>query len=280
MSSPAITSASTEFLALVNVLADAAGAESMRHFRMPLDIITKADDSPVTLADRAAETAMRAILGAQRPADGIYGEEHGAERLDAEHVWVLDPIDGTRSFITGSPLWGTLIGVLARDARAGDGTGRVVLGLIDMPVLGERWIGQAGIGAQRNGVAVQASQCSSVAQARIVTTSPDLFSADELHAFDVLSKRCAMRRFGGDCYGYAQLAGGTIDLVVEAGLQPSDYLGPAGLIEAAGGVITDWRGRPLGLHSNGRVIAAATPALHAQALVALRDVPEQSALVA
>jgi inositol-phosphate phosphatase/L-galactose 1-phosphate phosphatase/histidinol-phosphatase len=267
---------STEFLRVANALADAAGTESMRHFRTPLDIITKADDSPVTLADRAAETAMRAILGAQRPADGIYGEEHGPERLDAEHIWVLDPIDGTRSFITGSPLWGTLIGVLERNAGTADsdGTGRIVLGLVDMPVLGERWIGQLGIGAQRNGVAVKVSQCNSVAHARIVTTSPDIFSTDELQAFDALSKRCAMRRFGGDCYGYAQLAGGTIDLVVEAGLQPYDYLGPAGLIEAAGGVITDWRGRPLGLQSNGRVLAAATAALHAEALVTLRDVPE------
>jgi len=269
---------STEFLRVAHALADAAGTESMRHFRTPLDIITKADDSPVTLADRAAETAMRTILGTQRPTDGIYGEEHGPERLDAEHIWVLDPIDGTRSFITGSPLWGTLIGLLERDANDANGPGRVVLGMIDMPVLGERWIGQAGVGAQRNGVAVRASQCNTVAQARIVTTSPDLFSVDELHAFDILSKRCAMRRFGGDCYGYAQLAGGTIDLVVEAGLQPYDYLGPAGLIEAAGGVITDWRGRPLGLYSNGRVLAAATPALHAEALAALRDVPELQAV--
>lgn len=268
---------SPEFLRVAHALADVAAIESMRHFRTPLDIITKADDSPVTLADRAAETAMRAVLGAQRPADGIYGEEHGPERLDAEHVWVLDPIDGTRSFITGSPLWGTLIGVLERHAGAAAGAGRVVLGMIDMPVLGERWIGQAGVGAQRNGVAVRASQCSTVAQARIVTTSPDIFSADEWQAFDVLSRRCAMRRFGGDCYGYAQLAGGTIDLVVESGLQPYDYLGPAGLIEAAGGVITDWRGRPLGLQSNGRVLAAATPALHAEALAALRDVPEFAA---
>ncbi len=278
--SPPVPTAPTELLALANALADAAGSESMRHFRTPLDVITKADDSPVTLADRAAETAMRAILGAQRPVDGIYGEEHGPERLDAGHIWVLDPIDGTRSFITGSPLWGTLIGVLARHAGApgSQDTTRVVLGMIDMPVLGERWVGQAGIGAQRNGVAVKASSCRSVSQARIVTTSPDIFSADEWQAFDALSKRCAMRRFGGDCYGYAQLAGGTIDLVVEAGLQPYDCLGPAGLIEAAGGVITDWRGRPLDLRSNGRVLAAATLALHAQALVALRGVPELQVL--
>ncbi|MDB5732102.1 MAG: hisN [Variovorax sp.] len=255
-------------LPIAHALADAAAAESMRYFRTPLDIITKADESPVTLADRAAETAMRDILGARCPADGIYGEEHGRERLDAGRVWVLDPIDGTRSFITGSPLWGTLIGLVEG--------GRITLGLIDMPVLGERWIGRAGPDgaavAERNGHPVRASGCQALAQARIVTTSPDIFSADEWRAFDALSRRCAMRRFGGDCYGYAQLAGGTIDLVVESGLQPYDFLGPAGLIEAAGGIVTDWRGRPLGLDSGGRVVAAATPALHAEALAGLRDV--------
>jgi inositol-phosphate phosphatase/L-galactose 1-phosphate phosphatase/histidinol-phosphatase len=256
------SASAADLLRIAHALADAAAAQSLPHFRQPLDIITKADESPVTLADRAAETAMRAILAAQCPADGIYGEEHGLERLDAARVWVLDPIDGTRSFITGSPLWGTLIGVLE--------AGRVTLGMVDMPVLGERWIGQAGLGAQRNGQAVRASACAELAQARIITTSPDIFAPADWQVFDRLSRRCAMRRFGGDCYGYAQLAGGTIDLVVEAGLQPYDYLGPAGLIEAAGGVITDWQGAPLGLASDGRVIAAATPALHRAALALLQ----------
>ena len=251
-----------DLLRTAHALADAAAAQSMAYFRTPLDIITKADESPVTLADRAAETAMRAVLADAMPGDGIYGEEHGSERLEAGRVWVIDPIDGTRSFITASPLWGTLIGVL-------EGA-RVVLGMVDMPVLGERWVGQAGLGAHRNGVAVRASGCMEIAQARIVTTSPDIFNAADWQAFDALSRRCAMRRFGGDCYGYAQLAGGTVDLVVETGLQPYDYLGPAGLIEAAGGVITDWQGQPLGLKSDGRVIAAATPALHLAALELLR----------
>lgn len=248
-------------LRTAHALADAAAARSMAYFRTPLDVLTKADESPVTLADRAAEAAMREILGATLPDDGIYGEEHGSERLEAKRVWVLDPIDGTRSFITGSPLWGTLIGVL-------EGA-RVVLGVVDMPVLRERWTGRAGIGADRDGTPVRASGCTRLAEARIVTTSPDIFGADDWRAFDALSRRCAMRRFGGDCYGYAQLAGGTIDLVVEAGLQPYDYLGPTGLIEAAGGVVTDWAGRPLGLDSDGRVVAAATPELHRQALEAL-----------
>ncbi|SEA98987.1 histidinol-phosphatase [Variovorax sp. YR216] len=245
-------------LRVAHALADAAAAHSMRLFRTPLDIIAKADESPVTRADREAEQAMRDILAAQRPADGIFGEEHGLERVGAERVWVLDPIDGTRSFITGSPLWGTLIALVRG--------GRVELGMVDMPVLGERWIGQPGTGAHRNGQAVRVRDCSAIADARIVTTSPDIFNAEDWQAFDRLSRRCAMRRFGGDCYGYAQLAGGTIDLVVETGLQPYDYLGPTGLIEAAGGIVTDWEGRPLGLQSDGRVVAAATRELHRQAL--------------
>ncbi|SCK42232.1 histidinol-phosphatase, inositol monophosphatase family [Variovorax sp. HW608] len=245
-------------LRVAHALADAAAAHSMRLFRTPLDIIAKADESPVTRADREAEQAMRDILGAQRPADGIFGEEHGLTRLEAERVWVLDPIDGTRSFITGSPLWGTLIALVRG--------GRVELGMVDMPVLGERWIGQPGIGAERNGQAVRVRDCTAIADARIVTTSPDIFNAADWQAFDRLSRKCAMRRFGGDCYGYAQLAGGTIDLVVETGLQPYDYLGPTGLIEAAGGIVTDWEGRPLGLQSDGRVVAAATRELHRQAL--------------
>ena len=261
-----MSSSAFDLQRVANRLADAAATQSLAYFRTPLDVLTKADDSPVTLADRAAETAMRRILGAECPQDGIYGEEHGPERLDAARIWVLDPIDGTRSFITGSPLWGVLIGLL----EAGDdGQMRVTLGIVDMPVLGERWIGQAGQGARRNGQPVRVSACTEVAQARIVTTSPDIFNAADWQAFDRLSRQCAMRRFGGDCYGYAQLAGGTIDLVVECGLQPYDYLGPAGLIEAAGGVITDWEGQPLGLQSDGRVIAAATPSLHRAALAIL-----------
>ena len=255
------TSTPADDLRVAHALADAAAAHSLRLFRTPLEIIAKADESPVTQADRAAESAMRDILAAERPAEGIFGEEHGRERLDAESIWVLDPIDGTRSFITGSPLWGTLIALLRG--------GRVELGMVDMPVLGERWVGQPGAGALRNGQPVRARDCRSIAEARIVTTSPDIFNAADWQAFDRLSRRCAMRRFGGDCYGYAQLAGGTIDLVVETGLQPYDYLGPTGLIEAAGGIVTDWEGRPLGLASDGRVIAAATRELHQQALAVL-----------
>ncbi|MGJ7613334.1 MULTISPECIES: histidinol-phosphatase [unclassified Variovorax] len=251
----------TDYLSLACRLADLAAAHSVPNFRTSLDIEFKDDASPVTMADRAAEAAMRELLGREVPDHGILGEEYGRERLDAEHVWVLDPIDGTKSFITGSPLWGTLIALVHR--------GEPTLGLVDMPMLGERWTGQKGEGARRNGMAVRTRQCTQLAQARLLTTSPDSFSSSQWDDFERLSKRCAMRRFGGDCYGYAQLAGGHIDLVAECGLQPYDYMALVGVVEAAGGVITDWEGRALGFGSDGRVLAAATRALHAQALEVL-----------
>lgn len=248
--------------ALAHALADAARAHSLRYFRTPLDVLTKSDESPVTVADREAEAAMRALLQAQAPAHGILGEEHGRERLDADYVWVIDPIDGTKSFITGSPLWGTLVALLHQ--------GRPVLGLMDLPVLGERWTAVAGQPTQCNGRPMRASGCAQLSQARVYTTSPDAFGAQDWQRFDRLSRQCALRRFGGDCYAYAQLAGGHVDLVVEAGLQPYDYLSLVCLVEGAGGCITDWQGRALTVASDGRVVAAATPGLHAQALAQLQ----------
>lgn len=257
---------------LAHRLADLAAQHSLPNFRTTLEVHAKADASPVTMADRAAESAMRALLSESVPAHGILGEEHGRERLDADHVWVLDPIDGTKSFITGSPLWGTLIALVHR--------GRVELGLIDMPMLGERWIGSSGRGAHRNGRAVRVSGCMNLAKARIVTTSPDAFAPEEWAAYESLSRACAMRRFGGDCYGYAQLAGGHVDLVAECQLQPYDYMALVGVVEGAGGVISDWRGRPLSIHSDGRVLASATVELHRQALDVLATVPEDQATTA
>jgi myo-inositol-1(or 4)-monophosphatase len=261
-----------EHLSLAARLADIAAAHSLPSFRTGLSFDLKADASPVTMADRAAEAAMRVVLADVVPTHGILGEEHGSERVDAERVWVLDPIDGTKSFITGSPLWGTLI-ALVHDGRA-------EIGLIDMPVLGERWIGQPGLGARCNGRPVHVSHCTALAQARILTTSPDAFAPDEWAAYDAMSRRGALRRFGGDCYGYAQLAGGHVDLVAECQLQPYDYMALVGVVEGAGGVITDWRGRALSIHSNGRVLAAATAALHREALAVLAEVPDNAGVVA
>lgn len=242
-------------------LADRVRPLSRKWFRHSLDVDTKADDSPVTQADRQVEEALREAIASHHPGHGIFGEEFGPSHAEAEFVWSLDPIDGTRAFISGNPLWGTLLALLQR--------GRPVLGLIDIPMLDERWIGLAGEATRFNGEPCTASACADLSGAILYATSPDIFSVAELAAFDTLATQTRMRRFGGDCYSYGLLASGHVDLVVEAGLQPYDYLALAPVIEGAGGVMTDWSGQPLGLASQGRVIAAATPALHRQAMQAL-----------
>jgi myo-inositol-1(or 4)-monophosphatase len=239
-------------------LADEARSLALRYFRTRLDIIDKADESPVTIADREVEAAMRKRIGERYPGHGILGEEHGRAATDAEFVWVLDPIDGTRSFISGSPLWGVLIALLWR--------GRPVLGLIDAPVTGERWFAVAGQGASLNGTPARASACTALADACLYSTSPDIFDADGWDRFERVRKQTKMRRFGGDCYSYGLLASGHIDLVIESGLQPYDYLATVTVLAEAGAVITDWEGQPLTMASNGNVIAAANATLHAEAL--------------
>lgn len=251
----------TAALDLAHELAETAGAIARRHFRTRLDVALKADDSPVTIADKGIEAALRARLAQAFPTHGILGEEQGSEHLEADYVWVIDPIDGTKSFITGSPLWGTLLALLHH--------GRPVLGMIDAPFTRERWLASGSAAAQCNDQPIRTSGCTQLAQARIYTTSPDAFSAADWLRYDALSKRAALRRFGGDCYSYGQLASGHVDLIVESSLQPYDYLALVRIIENAGGVITDWQGRALGIKSDGRVIAAATPALHAEALAQL-----------
>ena len=246
-----------------HALADAAREQTLPLFRSRLEVLHKADASPVTVADRNAESVMRSLLAQRHPGHGILGEEHGRERMDAEYLWVLDPIDGTKSFITGSPLWGSLIALLHRGAP--------LLGLVDMPVLGERWFAQRGQATRCNGQERRVSGCTELQQARVYTTSPDAFGAADWAAYDALSRRCALRRFGGDCYSYAQLAGGHVDLVLEATLQPYDYLAMVNLVQCAGGVISDWNGEPLGVASDGHVLAAASAPLHAQVLALLRS---------
>lgn len=237
-----------EFEALAHRLADAAGAVQRRYFRSPVSVETKDDDSPVTVADREAEAAMRDLIAKVFPGHGIYGEEHGQERLDAEFVWVLDPIDGTKSFITGRPLFGTLIAL----AHAG----QPVLGVIDQAILGERWLGVAGSGSSHNGRPVQVRPCPRLADAVLLTTSPDLFEPEESAAFTRVHERVRLPLYGGDCYGYGQLALGFVDLVIEAGLAPYDFMALTPVVEGAGGQLTDWQGRALDLRSSGQVIAA------------------------
>lgn len=245
-------------IALAHRLADAAGAAIRPHFRQPFDIESKADDSPVTAADRAGEAAMRAIVEAERPADGIIGEEFGTVREDARHVWVFDPIDGTRAFIAGRATFGTLIALLE--------DGRPVLGIIDQPISGERWVGAQGRPTTMNGVAVRTRLCWSLNHAHLATTSPYLFDRDGAAAFQRLSGVVRDTIYGGDCYNYAMLASGHIDLVLESGLKLYDFAALVPIVTGAGGAMTDWSGLPLDANSDGRVIATGNPALIGEVL--------------
>jgi inositol-phosphate phosphatase / L-galactose 1-phosphate phosphatase / histidinol-phosphatase len=243
-------------LALAARLADAAGAAIRPFFRQPFSMEAKADASPVTEADRAAEAAMRAILAAERPGDGIIGEEYGREREDAARVWVLDPIDGTRSFVAGRPIFGTLIALLEG--------GRPVLGVIDQPINGERWVGATGRQTTLNGIVVGTRTCDGVAQAHIATTGPSYFTADSYAAFDRVRAAARDTLWGGDCYNYGLLAAGHLDLVIEDGLKIYDFAALVPVVEGAGGRMTDWQGQPLHQGSAGQVIAAGNPALIAE----------------
>ncbi|MDQ7249463.1 histidinol-phosphatase [Dongia sedimenti] len=219
-----------------------------RYYRKKLDIIDKADESPVTKADRECEAALREAIVAAFPEHGIIGEEFGAERADAEYVWVLDPLDGTRSFITGRPLFGTLIAL----TRAG----APILGVIDMPILGDLFLGVAGRPSTLNGEPIRARPCAGLADAYFSTISPLMFKGEHIARFERLSGQAKSTTFGGDCYQYAMVATGFIDLVVERGLGIYDYLALVPVIEGAGGFITDWRGQALTMKSEGAVIAA------------------------
>ncbi len=257
-------------LRAAHAAADAAAAITLRYFRgqaLKADNKAKAHFDPVTQADREAEQAIRAVLHDMRPADGVLGEEFGPVTGTSGLTWVLDPIDGTRGFISGTPTWGTLISV--RDA---DGP---ILGLIDQPYTGERFVGGLGraeLLRQGQGQPLGVRPAAAMAEAILFTTFPEVGTAAEGDAFRALSRQVRLTRYGMDCYAYALLAGGTVDLVVEAGLQAYDVQAPIAVIQAAGGIITDWQGRPA--HEGGRVVAAAGAELHRAALEILGEVPE------
>jgi histidinol phosphatase-like enzyme (inositol monophosphatase family) len=237
-------------LALANRLADAAGDVVRRHFRTRFDVERKGDFSPVTIADREAEAAMRAILDADRPRDGILGEEYGPERETARRVWTLDPIDGTRAFVAGRPLFGTLIALLE--------DGFPMLGIIDQPIIGERWVGLLDDtpGTTLNGRPAKVRPCPGLAHAHLATTSPAAFSGTGAAAFARVSAAAADTLLGGDCHNYGLLASGHLDLVVEDSLKPHDWGALVPVVRGAGGQMTDWQGRPLRLGAAGAVVAA------------------------
>lgn len=250
-----------EYLAFAGALADAAGAVIRRYFRTRVAIDDKSDASPVTIADRGAEEAMRAMIMETYPEHGIFGEEFGRHQETAEFVWVLDPIDGTKAFITGKPSFGTLIALVRN--------GEPVLGIIDQPIIHERWQGAAGRATTLNGEPAQVRPCDALGEAYLYATAPDMFTGNDGAAWDRLSGGVKLARYGADCYAYGLLASGFVDLVVEAQLKPYDYCAVVPVVEGAGGIMTDWQGGRLGLHSGSRVVAAGDARMHRAALAAL-----------
>ncbi len=262
---PADVSVPEGHIALAHRLADAAGAVIRSYYRTPVTVFDKADDSPVTVADREAESAMRRLIAAEAPGHGIYGEEWGVENADADWVWVLDPVDGTKAFIAGQPSFGTLIALLYK--------GVPVLGIIDQCVQRERWLGVAGRPTTFNGAPVRVRACPDVKLATLYATAPEMFKGGDEAAWNRLRPLAKLPRYGAHCYAYGLLALGFVDLVVEASLQPYDYCALVPVVTGAGGLMTDWQGRPLGLGSDGRVIAAGDAACHAAAQAVLTAQP-------
>jgi len=256
-----------DFTAFVDELATISGETIRPFFRSALGVENKSRSGgfdPVTAADRAAEAAMRALIKRTFPEHGIIGEEFGIERRDAEYVWVLDPIDGTKSFICGMPAWGTLIALTRR--------GEPIYGMMHQPFTREHFSGD-GRGARYRGPAgdraLAVRPCASVEDAVLCTTSPLLMTPSDRQRFQHVERSARLSRYGGDCYAYCVLAAGHIDLVIETELKPHDVLPLIPIIEGAGGIITTWdNGRP---HDGGRIVAAGDKRAHAQALDLLKS---------
>jgi myo-inositol-1(or 4)-monophosphatase len=240
-------------------LADTARRLGRKYFRATSGFELKSDRSPVTVADRAIEAALRREIERAFPHHAICGEEMGLTNKGSR-MWVIDPIDGTLSFITGTPSFGTLI------AYVEEGVAKV--GVIELPIPGERWVGARGI-TIANGSIVQTSGCTALQEARISTSSIDYYAGDEWPRYDALSRRAALRRFGGECSQWGLLASGHLDVVSDGDMHPHDFLALIPVVEGAGGVITDWHGRTLTPDYFGPVIGSATPELHEEALAAL-----------
>jgi len=256
-----------DFAAFVDELASVAGEAVRPFFRTMLGVENKAHSGPfdpVTAADRAAEQAMRALIKKNFPEHGIIGEEFSADRPNASYVWVLDPIDGTKSFISGMPVWGTLIGLLK--------DGMPVYGMMHQPFIGESFTGD-GENARYRGPAGERKlltrPCAQLKEATVFTTSPGLMTKPERALFEKVEAKTRLSRYGGDCYAYCMVAGGFIDLVIETGLKPHDIVALVPIIEGAGGIVTDWTGGPAA--KGGRIVAAGDKRVHAETLALLQS---------
>ena len=252
-------------------LADASGSLIQKYFRADLDFEDKPDNSPVTVADRLAETVIREIINEKYPSHDILGEEHGFQNTGSRWKWVIDPIDGTRSFVSGMPIFGTLISLLENDVPH--------LGIIDIPILHERWFSATGeecyfypSDSDKKKVVCKVSGKENIGQAILYSTDPKMFNISQKSLYDRVSSQVKLARFGGDCYSYGLLASGYIDLVIEADMKIYDLMALIPVIESAGGIISDWNGdTKFDSNWDGSVVAAASDNLHSQTLRLLKE---------
>jgi inositol-phosphate phosphatase/L-galactose 1-phosphate phosphatase/histidinol-phosphatase len=242
-------------------LADESGAILMAAMGRAPEVDIKSDLSYVTETDRRVEERLREMIDREFPNHGVLGEDLGSRDLDAEYVWVLDPIDGTAAFVAGIPVFGTLIGVARK--------GRPWIGVIDHPATNERWVGVSGERATLNGAAIRTRACGDMATALMTNSNPDFFQPAERAAFEALRPQVRYTQYGGSCYAYGVLASGRTDLAIDGALEPFDIFAPIAVIEGAGGVVTDWSGAPITLGWSNLVLAAGDRDLHTQALMAL-----------
>ncbi len=248
--------------AFAEELADAARQVSLEYFRTSISTELKADSSPVTVADRETELLLRDRIHSVFPDHGILGEEFGHINAGSEYLWVLDPIDGTKSFITGKPLFGTLIGLLYRD--------EAIIGVCDMPALKERWVGKHKSQTTFNGRPTNVRQCPSLQKAWLYATSPQMFTENNFPKFETLRRLIQNAVYGAECQAYGLLSSGWVDIVCEDTMNPYDYVALVPIVTGAGGVMTDWSGRSLGLEGDGTVLALGDPRLQSQILEILK----------
>ncbi len=261
----------SEFEQFALDLADASGSLIRKYFRADLDVEDKADKSPVTVADRLAETLIREMINEKYPSHDILGEEQGFKNTGSKWKWVIDPIDGTRSFVSGMPIFGTLISLVENDVP--------YLGIIDIPILHERWFSASGeecyfysSDEDKKKVVCKVSGKEDIGQAILFSTDPKMFNSSQKPLYDHVSSQVKLPRFGGDCYSYGLLASGYIDLVIEADMKVYDLMALVPVIESAGGIISDWKGcKAFKSNWDGSVIAAASEELHRQAIRLLKE---------
>lgn len=252
-----------EIIDFANHLANLSEETARKYFRMANGEIAKDDDTPVTIADREIERIIRAEIEEKFPTHGIIGEEFGVKEAKSDFTWILDPIDGTSSFIIGRPLFGTLIALANQ--------GKTILGIMNQPINKERWIGIEGQGSWLNGKKISTRSCSEISNAVMCASSPFYFHEKEAEVF---KKVCSMTKYqrlggviyGGDCYSYVSLASGFIDLIIDPGLKVYDYAALLPIIKMAGGIVTDWEGNEMKLESNVRLVACGDAKLHEKVL--------------